>query len=311
MTALRIAPLFVLLVACGKDDGEKKDGGDRFDEFIYVTQEATGDFTGLPAGDNTLAGTTWLTQNVDPTNIVDVVANGMVEDFQDEIPVAQATVDLWFDDVVDSSTDSQALSDNSGIISIDAIACQKMAYRVTTDVALTPTKTTYKAHHIYPPEPDGTVDEAEFVSVSDVTYQLIPTILGVTVDPDKAIIAGTAYDVMRDSATSTDIDAGKIEGAQVVVYDENGEIPDTLSVNYFTENFPDRNQEWTSGDGLWVAANVPPGNLTVEMWGMVGGELTLLGATELFSEADSINISNVFAGYADGVKYPYACETAR
>ena len=141
-------------------------------------------------------------------------------------------------------------------------------------------------------------------------YQLIPTIVGVTIDPALAVIAGTAYDVVRDAAISSAIDTGKIEGAQVIVYDENGEIPDTLSVNYFTDEFPDRDQKWTSADGLWVAANVPAGNLRIEMWGQVNGELTLLGATSLFSEADSINISNVFAGYGDGVKYPYACEEA-
>jgi hypothetical protein len=180
---------------------------------------------------------------------------------------------------------------------------------VTTDPLLTPTKTTYKAHHIYPPAEAGTVDDGLFVSVSDVTYRLIPTILGVSVDPDKAIIAGTAYDALRDAATDSSIDEGKIEGVQVVVYDEDGNIPPELTVNYFTDGFPDRDQLWTSPDGLWVAANVPPGNLRAEMWGVVDGELRLLGATLLFSEADSINISNIFAGFGDGVKYPFACET--
>ena len=127
------------------------------------------------------------------------------------------------------------------------------------------------------------------------------------VDPSLAIIAGTAYDVTRDAGLSSDIDDGKIEGVQVIVYDENGEIPDALTVNYFTDSFPDRDQRWTSEDGLWVAANVPPGLLTVEMWGLVDGELKLLGATELLSESDSINISNIFAGYGDGVKFPENC----
>lgn len=313
MNASRTLCVLALLSACGGGGGNGKDkgptgSGDRFDEFIFVERAATGDFTGLPAGDNTWEGTTWLTQSIDAANIVDVNATGLVEDFQEDTPVPQATVALWFDDVVDGAGDATELSDNSGIISIDAIACQKMAYRVTTDPSITNTKTTYKAHHIYPPEPDGTVEDAQFVSVSDTTYRLIPTILGVTVEPDKAIIAGTAYDMMRDPATSTDIDLGKIEGAQVIVYDENGDIPDTLTVNYFTESFPDREQLWTSPDGLWVAANVPPGNLRAEMWGVVDGELKLLGATELFSEADSINIGNIFAGYGDGVKYPVGCE---
>ena len=322
MSSFRTLAVLALVMGCGKNDD--KDGtnctdsacttgtaGSRFEEFINVDKsgvEVTGDLSGVPAGDNTWEGTPWLTQTIPSENTIDVNASGMVEDFQDEIPVAQATVELWFDDVIDGTTDAEALSDNSGLVSIPAKACQKMAYRVTTDPAITLTKTTYKAHHIYPPEPDGTVDDAEFVSVSDTTYRLIPTILGVVVDPDKAIIAGTAYDFARDPATTTDIDTGKIEGAQVIVYDQNGNIPESLTVNYFTENFPDRDQKWTSPDGLWVAANVPEGTLRAEMWGVVGGELTLLGATVLDSEKDSINISNIFAGYGDGVKYPFACE---
>ena len=111
----------------------------------------------------------------------------------------------------------------------------------------------------------------------------------------------------RDPAQLSDDDAGKIEGVQVVVYDADGNIPDTLQVNYFVESFPAREQTATSADGLWVASNVPPGDLRVEMWGQVGGELVLLGATELKSEADSINIANIFAGYGDGVKYPASC----
>lgn len=303
-----------LLAGCGsggsggKGSGTGGPGGPVFEDFIFVDRAPTGDFTGLPVGDNTWAGTTWLSQTINPANIVDVTASGLVEDFQEDTPVPQATVDLWFDDVVDASTDAQSLSDNSGVISIPAKACQKQAYRVTTDPNITLTKTTYKAHHIYPPEPDGTVDDAQFVSVSDTTYRLIPTILGVTVETDKAIIAGTAYDMLRDPATSTDIDEGKIEGVQVIVYDQDGNIPETLTVNYFTETFPDRDQLWTSPDGLWVAANVPEGELRAEMWGVVNGTLTLLGASVLFSEADSINIGNIFAGYGDGVKYPYACE---
>ena len=42
----------------------------------------------------------------------------------------------------------------------------------------------------------------------------------------------------------------------------------------------------------------------------MSGTLTLLGASELDSEADSINIANIFTGYGDGVKYPYSCEDA-
>ena len=93
-------------------------------------------------------------------------------------------------------------------------------------------------------------------SVSRVTYQLIPSLLGVSVDEDKGVIAGTAFDCNGE----------EIEGAQVIVKDANGDIPDDLVVNYFRDSFPNRDQLWTSADGLWVAANVPEGELTIELY---------------------------------------------
>ena len=45
------------------------------------------------------------------------------------------------------------------------------------------------------------------------------------------------------------------------------------------------------------------------MWGIPSGatEPQLLGATELDMIADSINISNIRAGYGDGVFFPEDC----
>jgi hypothetical protein len=301
------------LTACSGDDGNS-DGNDtptpedRFAEFINTTVDVSGDLSCFtPAADWDSA--TWLTQSIDSAKQASgVTINGVVEDFEEETPVASATLAVWTDDAVDASPDLTATSDNNGAVSFSGPTCSPTAYRVTTEGGPVATKTTFKAHQIYPaPSGGGEVQGANFVSVSDVTYQLIPGILGVTVDPDKAIIAGTAYDCGRDAADTGD--DYKIEGAQVIVYDEDGNIPDTLQVNYFTQNFPDRDQEHTSADGLWVASNVPAGNLRVELWANVGGELQILGATELVSETDSINIGNIYAGYGDGVKYPASCET--
>jgi hypothetical protein len=300
------------LCACSGDGGKDgntdgdTDATDRFGEFINTTVAATGDLACFTPGDD-WASTTWLTQTIDPANQGTYPINARVEDFEEDTPVSSATVAVWTDDVVDGQPDTTATSDNNGNVTFDGPSCSSTAYRVTTDGGPTATKTTFKAHQIYPAPTGNTIEDATFVSVSDVTYQLIPGILGVSVDPDKAIIAGTAYDCGRDAAQNDD--DNKITGAQVIVYDEDGNIPDTLQVNYFTENFPDRDQEQTSADGLWVASNVPPGNLRVELWASVGGELTLLGATELVSEADSINIGNIYAGYGDGVKYPATCES--
>lgn len=300
------------LVGCGQSENTGNDTdavASRFEELVFVDKEGvqtSGNFSGFVSGPD-WESTDWLTQEPDPAKQVQVSVAAVVEDFEKGTPVANATVDIWFDDVVDTSVDLSATSDNNGVLTVDVPACTKTAYRVTTDPVLDETRTTYKAHNIYPFHESGSVDGGLFMSVSTVTYQLIPTILGVTVDPDKAIIAGTAYDLTRDPATDSDVDAGKVEGAQIVVYDANGNIPDSLVVNYFTQNFPDRDQRWTSKDGLWVASNVPAGELRVEMWGHVDGELRLLGASTLLSEASSINIANLFAGYGDGVKYPEDC----
>ncbi|MBA2321276.1 MAG: hypothetical protein H0V89_08985, partial [Deltaproteobacteria bacterium] len=253
------------------------------------------------------ASTTWLVSEPDSSLQADYPLTGTVTDFETDDLVHNATVSLWFGDAVEGPPDASGISDVNGSVAIASVpACDTMTYKVTTDPVLAETKTTFKAHQVYSPS-GAEIPGGGFTSVSSVTYQLIPTILGVAVDADKAVIAGTAFDCSRDpSLPSTDY-AGRIEGLHVIVYDENGDIPQSLTVNYFVEEFPSQNQLHTSPDGLWVAANVPPGDLRVEMWGLVGGALTLLGATEVLSEAGSINIANLYTGYGDGVKFPASC----
>ena len=75
---------------------------------------------------------------------------------------------------------------------------------VSTDPLLEETKPTYEFHSIYGYQEDETLAGEEFNSVSEVTYRIIPSLLGVSPDPDKGIAAGTAYDVNGDN----------VEGAQ-------------------------------------------------------------------------------------------------
>lgn len=280
-----------------------------FEDFIDLADapDISGDGACFTPGAD-WASTTWLTQDVAPGE--SGALSGLVEDFEsgDAVDVP-ATVQLWYSDDASGTSDASATTDVSGIVAFDAVpSCQTMTYKVTTDPLLDETKTTFKAHQVYSPPAGGTIAGATFLSVSSTTYQLIPSILGVSIDDDKAVIAGTAFDCTRDPSLPTDDDSGKIEGAQVIVYDENGQIPPSLTVNYFVDDFPNRDQLHTSPDGLWVASNVPPGNLRVEMWAKVAGTPTLLGATQILSEAGSINIANIFTGYGDGVKFPTVCE---
>jgi hypothetical protein len=179
---------------------------------------------------------------------------------------------------------------------MDWVACSPAPYRSSTDPARDETVDTYEAHQIYAAPPTGTL-AAEFNSVSTTTYSIIPSLLGVTVDADKGVIAGTAFDC-NDAA---------IEGATVQVTDAAGEVPADVIVKYFVEEFPDREQPYTSADGLWVAINVPEGVWQVRMFAMRDGASVLTGITELQIFASSINISNIYTGFGTGVKYPSEC----
>jgi hypothetical protein len=121
----------------------------------------------------------------------------------------------------------------------------------------------------------------------------------VSPDPTKGVVAGRAYDIGENY----------IEGAQVVVRNvTTGVIPEGVVVNYFVDNFPTRNQKWTSADGLWVAINLPVGDWSIEMYIADGeGGHKLMGATIVPVYADTINISSIHTGHGDGIKYPANC----
>lgn len=298
------------LAACGGTDGTSTDtdtSGGGGGSGLGLTAEATGDFSCFAPGAD-FASTTWLTQTgVQPAGTVDV--DGVVQDFQTDEPRARRNVALWFDDVVDTTPDTTASvgTDQSGAVSVPGVpSCQPVAYRVQEETGLGEAKITYKAHQIYDPGTGGST-AGEFISVSNDTYALIPTIFGVDLDPAKGVIAGTAYDCTRDPSQSGDDDAGKVENVVVRVTDLQGQPLAGGQGRYFVQSFPDKNQPDTSADGLWGVFNLPEGDWRVEMWGLVGGEEQLLGATVARVYPDSINIANIFAGYGDGVKYPAGC----
>lgn len=285
----------------GLDDTGGGGGGANFADFIDVTDSPTGDFTGYEGGFD--AAGEWWTQSVDPEAQTTTTLDGEVSDFESGDPVIGAAVEFWYGDAVDGVADAKTESDDSGKVSISEMpVCTPLTYKVSTDPNLDATKDTYEAHQIYAVGEGELKVEDELNSVSVTTYRLIPSLLGVTVDDDKGIIAGTAYDVNED----------EIMGAQVVVRDDNGTIPESLVVKYFVEEFPNREQPHTSEDGLWVAMNVPEGTWNVEMYvsdGAGGHYLMANTVVEVFP--GSINISNTFTGFGNGIRYPDSCLAAR
>lgn len=308
--------LAAALLACGdKDDdsgvagdGGAADGGAdgaALEDFINVTTAPNGDVTsccelaGMSEDSICWDGSTWITQNVITDYQVGNAAYGFVNDFETGDPVGDATVELWWgNDPTVGLADYEVMSNSSGELDTTWYTCTPIAYRVSTDPDQELTVDTYEVNQVTP-YTEGT-SELEFNSVSTTTYAIIPSLLGVSPDGDKGIIAGTAYDCGGVA----------IEGAQVVVRDPaTGEIPESLVVKYFVDEFPNRDQPYTSIDGLWVAINIPEGTWDVEMYvyDAEAGAHKLVGATTAPVFRESINISNIYTGFPDGIRYPDIC----
>ena len=124
-----------------------------------------------------------LSVTPDASCVVNVPVVGEVVDFESDDPVADATVELFLDDVVESPADDEQVSDSSGNVEFaSAPTCTPISYRVSTDPDLEETKVTIEAHEVYD---FGETISAEFNSVSFATFNIIPSLLGVSVEPGK------------------------------------------------------------------------------------------------------------------------------
>jgi hypothetical protein len=296
------------LIACGDKDTDTETQTDTdtdsasdsvaLSDYVYVTEEPVGELACF-SGDSGVMGhelddSVWLEQNVDSSLVTTVSVSGGVIDFETDDPVEEGFLDVFFSNSLAGTADSSATSSVDGSVSLDLQVCSPYTYRVYTDPALDETKVTIEKNSVESPS----ASSVEFNSVSSATYRVIPSLLGVSPDPDKGIVAGTAFDCNGDS----------YQGAQVVVRDADGNIPESLVVKYFVDDFPNRNQEWTSEDGLWVAVNVPEGDWFVDAYVSDGAGGHVVKGTAVISVfADSINISNIHTGIGDGIKYPESC----
>ena len=292
----------VLTMACNTKDNDGENdtaagdtdtpfvGGGVFEDFINVTDAPTGDiscFTG-----------TLATESAADNCVAQRSMAGQVLDFQEDDPVDEATVEFFWADAIFGAPDETVTADANGMFNVEMNTCEPFTYRVTTDSILDQTKTTIESHDVLPNKGAINPVSHEVNSVSSVTYALIPTLLGVSPDVTKGIVAGRAYDC----------EGNNIEGLQVVIDDGNGSIPADVVAKYFIDDFPNRNQAYTSADGLWILMDVPTGDWIVKGYVADGlGGHTMIARTELKVLADSINISSIYAGISDGVKMPEDC----
>lgn len=297
MRALGLGCL-VLLVGC--DGGETDDTGPtgpQPGEFgFYVNDDIVGK---APLGNLGCydVGNPWLTQTVDTTKQVSESVTEIVEDFEFDVAIADASVEVWVDDLIDGAADRSSAVNESGEVTFDLPVCTPLAYRTTVPPGLDSHKDTYESHQIFEPAA-GNPEAAPYNIVAKSTYGVILNLLGVTPDPQYGVVAGTLYDC----------DKNPIEGAQIVVVDDEGDIPPQLLTKYFVDDFPARDQLYTSADGLWTAINLPPGTWNVQAWIWDGADGHVqVGSTRLQIFPDSINISNIYYGFDGGIWYPPSC----
>ena len=266
--------------------------GGAFADFINVTEDPVGDLSCFVGS----LGTEAAAENC----VAQRSMAGQVMDFQDDVPVDEAQVEFFWNDAVFGAPDDVVTSDANGVFNLEMNTCEPFTYRVTTDSILDATKITIESHDVLPNKGAINPVSHEVNSVSSTTYALIPTLLGVSPDVTKGIVAGRAYDC----------EGNNIEGLQVVIDDGNGNIPEGVVANYFIDDFPNRNQAYTSPDGLWILMDVPVGNWVVKGYVADGfGGHVQVAQTQLEVLADSINISSIYTGIEDGVKMPEDCLT--
>lgn len=303
---MRTLWLLALLAGCSTKDGtgdtdvdtdaadtDSNGGGLVLADVITVSTPPVGDFTCLPAPG------TWNTQTIDPSCVADVPIMGRVEDFESGDGVGDLNVELWLGDNLTGAADVTMTSDGDGNVSGgNAPTCTPWTSRVTsTDDSTLPTIQEHWSDG--PGSPMG----AYFNSVSGSTLALMTTLLGVTPDPALGVIAGTAYDCGGEGGDSL------AENIQVIVRAADGSYPISQDIRYFVDEFPNRQQTATSADGLWMIANIPPGDVVIEAYAATdeGQPARLIAQTKAQVFAGSLIISDIYTGSEDGVHLPASC----
>ena len=283
------------------DDAADDDTGDDDDDYrheLTVTEPVVGDFSCL----GTMGDTPDPIEESAPLY-------AYVRDFSDGDDIAGAKALVWTtNDPSDEGTaDFEFLSgtDHTGSVPVDdglIRPCEPFAYKVWTEWEPPETMPTYQMSNVMAPVGDPEWNDFEMISVSYGTYQIIPLSLAIEPDEAKGIAAGRFYDCAGEA----------VEYGQVLIVDENGDKAEEVYIRYFVAELPDRDQPWTSEDGIFGAIDVPPGAWTMQLWGVlddgmpecpeeeVDGRCKLAEA-QVYVVPNSVNIANAeLALYPDG-----------
>jgi hypothetical protein len=270
MVAAAAAAFIALAVAGCGDDG---DGGDDASTDTGGGDGYPASLPALASGDHTWTGCEEAPPDGptdDCTSETCVSATFVVEDFQDGFVVEGVQLEVFYSNDASGSPNLDAtnldITNEDGETTALVPPGVKIAYRVVGgETPLYPPGVVQTSIEYDVNTPDADGDTIDALSVSQATYALITTVLGITPSPDKGILAGGF----------TDCDGNDIEGVVARLYRPSGELCQGANEcldRYFIEETPAQDQHWSSDDGLFGVLQIPPGSgYRLELHGKLEG----------------------------------------
>lgn len=255
MTVLGAAA--VLVLASAGCDGGDGNGGDN------DAATDTGGADGYPGGQPSIPSEDYVWNGCDeplPEGSSEdemVSATFAVEDFEQGFMVEGVQLEVFYNNDASGTPDLDATSldktNADGEVTALVPAGRRIAYRVVGgETPLYPPGVVQASVEYDVPTPDADGGTVDALSVSQATYSLISTVLGITPDPDKGILAGGF----------TDCDGNDIEGVVARLYYPTGDLcsgSNECLDRYFIDDTPAQDQYWSSADGLFGVLQIPTG----------------------------------------------------
>lgn len=157
------------------------------------------------------------------------------------VPVEGVEVEFFDGDVIEGTPDRTVTADDQGALTTEITTCTPFATRVRANVNRGIVETRqYHAVLAHDVAVEGTVPV-----VYETTYRIIPSLLGISIDDSAGMVVGRVLDAEGDPVEGLTVETG------------------TGEVKYFVDEFPNRDQEGTSADGMFVVVNASPGDVDI------------------------------------------------
>ena len=197
------------------------------------------------------------------------------EDFENQDRIEGAMVEVYLVNRIQGSPD-YVLGPTGAEGLTEAVDVPAQAVLATRVLAIPDVARTTVEFDVETPTQD---DDVRALVVADSTYRVVPAAVGVTIESGKGIVAGRFSDCDDEPVAGV---IATVEGQQA-------------DIRYFVDEFPAREPDVTTEDGLYVAINLAPGDHEIVLHGRLesGGPLVELGRREVQVIADSINVVNL------------------